>query len=230
MLAIITGASRGIGKSLANIFASHKYNLLLTCENNLDLLSKQKNYLEKTYNVRVKIVKGLITPQDVYEDVYILINNAGKCDYNLFSDITYEKYKEIIFSNLDYTFLTSKIVLPYLIKNKQGIIVNISSIWGIVGASLETIYSMTKGGINAFTKSLAKELIESGIDVIAFALGAVDTDMNSHLDDNDKKDFINSLTNKKMFTSDEISNIIYQCILNKKYNSGDIIEINNGLI
>ena len=116
-----------------------------------------------------------------------------------------------------------------MIKNKQGVIVNISSIWGTIGASMESVYSMTKGGINAFTKSLAKELQESGIDVIAFALGAVDTDMNNHLTGTDRADFIRNLDGGKMWTSEEVADKIHNIVTMKRYTTGDIIELNNGL-
>jgi 3-oxoacyl-[acyl-carrier protein] reductase len=102
--------------------------------------------------------------------------------------------------------------------------------WGILGAAMETIYSMTKGGINAFTKALAKELKGSNIDVIAFALGAVDTDMNKHLSGDDKDKFLDTLTDKRMWTADEIADKIYDVVLNKKYTNGDILELNNGLV
>lgn len=229
MFAVITGASRGIGKAFAYKFAEHGYDLVLTCENNINLLNNLKSDIETKYSKKIIIKQGLLEEKDLPSDIYILINNAGKCDYNLFQDVSYEKYKEIMYANLDYTFLTTKLVCKKMIKAKQGLIINISSMWGILGASLESIYSMTKGAINAMTKSLAKEFKGSGVDVIAFALGAVDTDMNNHLNNDEKKDFLKKLDNGRMWTADEISQIIYDTILNKKYVSGDIIELNNGL-
>lgn len=230
MYTVITGASRGIGKALAYKFASHNYDLVLTCEKNIDLLNEVKKDIEDRFNRNVIIVKGELNREDLPDDVYILINNAGKCDYNLLQDTSYAKYKEVIYSNLDYTFLTSKLVSEKMIKARQGIIVNISSMWGILGATMETIYSMTKGGINAFTKALAKELKDSNVDVIAFALGAVDTDMNNHLSGPEREEFVKTLNNGRMWTVDEIADIIYDVVSNKKYNTGDIIELNNGLI
>lgn len=229
MFAIITGASRGIGKELAYKFASHNYDLLLTCENNINELTNIKNDIESKFGKKVIIKKGLIEENELPNDTYILINNAGKCDYNLLQDVVYDRYKEIIYSNLDYTFLTTKLVSKVMLKNKQGIIVNISSMWGILGASLESVYAMTKGGINAFTKSLAKEFKESSVDVIAFALGAVDTDMNKHLSEEERKSFELSLDNGRMFTAGEVADRIYEIVSTRKYESGDIIEINNGL-
>lgn len=229
MFVVVTGASRGIGKELAYKFASHNYDLLLTCENNINELTKIKNDIESKFGKKVIIKKGLIEENEIPKDTYILINNAGKCDYNLLQDVDYDRYKEIVYSNLDYTFLTTKLVSKVMLKNKQGIIANISSMWGILGASLESVYAMTKGGINAFTKSLAKEFRESSVDVIAFALGAVDTDMNKHLSEEERKSFELSLDNGRMFTAGEVADKIYEIVSNRKYESGDIIEINNGL-
>lgn len=229
MFAIITGASRGIGKELAYKFASHNYDLFLTCENNINELTNIKNDIEGRFGKKIIIKKGLIEEKEIPNDTYILINNAGKCDYSLLQDIDYDRYKEIVYSNLDYTFLTTKLVSKVMLKNKQGIIVNISSMWGILGAALESVYAMTKGGINAFTKSLAKEFRESGVDVIAFALGAVDTDMNKYLSEEERKSFELSLDNGRMFTTGEIADRIYEIVSTRKYESGDIIEVNNGL-
>ena len=230
MYVVITGASRGIGKALAYKFAEHGYDLVLTCEKNVDSLNTIKNEIESKFNRNVIIIKGLLSENDLPSDIYILINNAGKCDYSLIQDISYNKYKDIIYSNLDYTFLTTKLISQRMINDKQGVIVNISSMWGILGSSMEAVYSMTKGGINAFTKSLAKEFKDSNVDVIAFALGAVDTDMNNHLSKEERIEFLKTLDDGRMLTCDEVAESIYNIVLTKKYNSGDIIELNNGLI
>ena len=230
MYVVITGASRGIGKALAYKFAEHGYDLVLTCEKNVDLLNTIKNEIESKFNRNVIIIKGLLSENDLPSDIYILINNAGKCDYSLIQDISYDKYKDIIYSNLDYTFLTTKLISQRMINDKQGVIVNISSMWGILGSSMEAVYSMTKGGINAFTKSLAKEFKDSNVDVIAFALGAVDTEMNNHLSKEERMEFIKTLDDGRMLTCDEVAESIYNIVLTKKYNSGDVIELNNGLI
>lgn len=226
MYAVITGASRGIGKALAYKFASHNYDLILTCENNIDFLTCVKEDIEKLYGKKVYVKQGLLD-ENLPDDIYLLINNAGKCDYGLFQNVTYERYKEITYANLDYCFLTTRLISKILLKNKQGIIANISSMWGIVGSSSESIYAMTKGGINTLTKSLAKEFLYSNIDVIAFALGAVNTDMNKNFINNEE--FMSNLNGHKMYDTNEIAEKIYQIISYKKYKTGDIIEINNGL-
>ena len=230
MFAVITGASRGIGKALAYKFASGGYDLILTCEKNIKILDDIKIDIEHTHNRKVIVKQGLLNEADLPNDIYILVNNAGKCDYSLFQDVSYDKYKEIVYANLDYTFLTTKLISKKMIKAKLGVIINISSMWGILGSSMESIYSMTKGAINALTKSLAKEFKDSNVDVLAFALGAVDTEMNNHLTDEEKKDFVMSLENGKMWSSDEIAKKIFDITTFKNYNTGDIIELNNGLV
>lgn len=229
MYIVITGASRGIGKALAYKFAEHGYDLVLTCEKSIDALNSIKKDIEERFKRKVIAIKGEIEENVLPDDIYILINNAGKCDYNLLQGVSIDKYKELIYSNLDYTFITTKLVSKKLLKAKQGIIINISSMWGILGASMETIYSMTKGGINAFTKALAKELKDSNVDVVAFALGAVDTDMNNNLTSDEKEDFIKRLDNNRMYTTKEVADKIYNIISTNQYKTGDIIEINNGL-
>ena len=230
MFAVITGASRGIGKALAYKFAHNGYDLVLTCEKNIKLLNDIKNDIVIKYSRKVILKQGLLEECDLPNDIYILINNAGKCDYNLFQDVSYDRYKEIVYANVDYTFLTTKLVCKKMLKAKQGVIINISSMWGILGASMESIYSMTKGAINTLTKSLAKEFNYLGVDVIAFALGAVDTDMNNNLSEEEKNDFVKTLDNGRMLSAYEIAEKIYKIVLDKKYTTGEIIEINNGLV
>lgn len=231
MYAIITGASRGIGRELAKIYASHKYDLLLTCKNNIDKLNQLKNELVNEYNIKIHTTQGNLDNEFLNDinDIYILINNAGIADYRMLIDTDIDKYYELIDNNITTNFINTKIVLPKMIKQKQGIIVNISSVWGLYGSSMETVYSLTKGAINSFTKAVAKEYRESNIDCIAFALGMVDTDMNKQIGDTEIKTVIETLDNKKMFTTKEVAEYIYNVVLNKKYNTGDIIEYNNSL-
>ena len=232
MYVIITGASRGIGLELAKIYASHKYDLILTCKNNIDKLNQLKNELENEFKIKAHIKQGNLDENFLnnIDDIYMLINNAGIADYRMLIDTDLDKYYELIDSNITTNFINTKTVLPTMIKQKQGIIVNISSVWGLYGSSMESVYSLTKGAINSFTKAIAKEYVESNIDCIAFALGMVDTDMNKKFTKEELDGIVNKLDNKKMFTATEVANYIYDTVLNHKYTTGDIIEYNNGLI
>ena len=231
MYVIITGASRGIGRALAYIYAKHKYNLFLTCKKNISKLYELKNELEEKYGIVVVIKKGHIEKTDLknIDNIFLLINNASISEYNLFCDTKIEKYYEIIDSNIIDCLLATKYVLLKMQKNKFGLIINISSIWGLVGSSMESIYSLTKGGIIAFTKSLAKENEFMDVSIISIALGMVDTDMNNYLSESDKKFVIDKLDNKKMMSVEFVADKIFEISTKKLYNNGDIIEINNGL-
>ncbi len=248
-IVFITGASRGIGSALASIFARSGHDLILSCDKNYNILNENAEKLHKECGINVAIVKddknqNQFQTEKIYGDsnqIYfdekakkikadILINNASKALYGLFQDTKEEEWNEIINSNLTTMFHASKSVLPYMIHEKSGLIVNISSIWGMVGASLETIYSGTKGFVNTFTKALAKELELSSIDVIAFALGMVDTEMNSHLSEEEKKEIASSLDNGKLFTKEEIAQKIFEHVTNKNYKTGSIISLDNGLV
>ena len=246
----ITGASRGIGSALASIFAKGGYDLILSCDKNYNLLKADAKELFSKYGITITIVRydknqNKFLVEQTYgnntDGIYfdekenniktdILINNASKALYGLFQDTKEEEWNEIINSNLTTMFHASKSVLQYMIHEKKGLIVNISSIWGIVGASLETIYSGTKGFVNTFTKALAKELEPSSIDVIAFALGMVDTEMNSHLSKDEKKEILDRLTGGRMFTKEEIAQQIFGQVTSKNYKTGEIITIDNGLL
>ena len=244
----ITGASRGIGSALASIFASNGYDLILSCDKNYNLLKADAEKLSKKCGINISVVRydknqNKFQLEESYGDnnqIYfdekenniktdILINNASKALYGLFQDTKEEEWNEIINSNLTTMFHATKASLPYMIHEKNGLIVNISSIWGIVGASLEAIYSGTKGFVNTFTKALAKELEPSNIDVIAFALGMVDTEMNSHLSDEEKNEIAKSLDNGKLFTKEEIAQKIFEHATNKNFKTGSIISLDNGL-
>lgn len=236
MYVVITGASRGIGKALAYVYASHKYNLILTCEKNIDALYKIRDDIKDKYDVDVLIIQGNVydTPtcplvEKAKNDVYIVINNQAKSMYGLLQDVDEKTYKDMIDSNITNQVFTTKYFLPSMIHRKGGVVVNISSIWGQIGAASEVIYSMTKGAIDSFTKSLSKELIDSNVDVIAFSLGMVDTDMNKHLSSDELKDIVEKLDDKKMYSPDDIAIKIYDVVSKKKYKTGDIIEIDNGL-
>ena len=246
----ITGASRGIGSALASIFAKGGYDLILSCDKNYNLLKADAKELFSKYGITITIVRydknqNKFLVEQTYgnntDGIYfdekenniktdILINNASKALYGLFQDTKEEEWNEIINSNLTTMFHASKSVLQYMIHEKKGLIVNISSIWGIVGASLETIYSGTKGFVNTFTKALAKELEPSKIDVIAFALGMVDTEMNSYLSDEEKNEIAKSLDGGKLFTKEEIAQKIFEHATNKNFKTGSIISLDNGLV
>lgn len=197
MKIIITGASRGIGRAIAlGAARTHKYkHMYLTCRNSIQKLEEIRAEIgEIDPEIIVSIASGSVSSiadaEKVINDigpVDVIINNAAVSYTGPLIDMTEEMWDDTISTNLSSIFYYCKAILPGMIKSHSGKIINISSVWGNVGASCETIYSASKGAVNSFTKALAKELAPSGIQVNAVAFGMVDTDMNGHLSDEDIK-------------------------------------------
>ena len=185
---LITGASRGIGNNIAKNLA--KENIVIANYNNSEAEAKKlKKELEEK-NINIDIIKADVCNRnqvkemikqtiDKYGHIDVLINNAGISQYKLFTDITDSDWAEIMNTNLNSNFIVTQEVVKNMIHNKEGLIVNISSIWGITGAAMEVAYSTSKAGIIGLTKSLAKELGPSNIRVNAIAPGIINTSMNS---------------------------------------------------
>lgn len=237
--AIITGSSRGIGEAIARKL-NKSYKLVLTYNKSEDKamkLMKELRYVNP-YVISVKcdvkkeddINRLFDLAEKNFGSVDVLINNAGISYFGLIQDMKYEKWKEVIDTNLSSIFLTSKRAIPNMVKNKSGVIINISSIWGKFGASTEVAYSASKGGINSFTKALSKELILSNIRVNAIAPGIVDTDMTDNdLSDDDKTYLKEDLIQKRFAKSSEIANLVEFLVSDKgDYITGSIFDINGG--
>ena len=236
---LITGASRGIGAAIAKKLNT-SYNLILTYKENKD---KALNLLEdlRKENPNVIAVKCDVKNEDEINSLFdlaeknfshvdILINNAGISYFGLIQDMTLSDWNEILRTNLSSIFLTSKRAIPNMVCQKSGVIINISSIWGSLGASLEVAYSATKGGVNSFTKALSKELLPSNIRVNAISPGIVDTDMTKFdLSEDDKKSLKEDLIEKRFAKSEEIANLVEFLISEKgSYITGSIFDINGG--
>lgn len=234
---LITGASRGIGKATAEIFAAHGYELYLTCRKSKEALFHVKENLERTYDVPCHAFVGdMGNFQCVTEwfagisRVDVLINNAGISYMGLLSDMSYEEWHQVLNTNLSSCFYTCKLAIPYMLKENRGRIVNVSSIWGNVGASMEAAYSASKGGINALTKALAKELAPSHIQVNAAAFGMIDTDMNRlSLLPEELTDFTAQIPADRLGTAAEAASLIYMIATSPAYLTGQIITMDGGL-
>ena len=185
---IITGASKGIGREIAKTLAQNDYQVIANYNKSYNEAKSLQEGLANQ-NISIDIFKADVSKREEikslvdftlnkYKKIDILINNAGISKSQLFTDITDQDWNEIINNNLYSAFCMSQEVSKNMIHNKSGCIINISSIWGLVGASCETLYSISKAGIDAMTKSLAKELGPSNIRVNSIAPGFIDTDMN----------------------------------------------------
>lgn len=233
--ALVTGASRGIGLAIATILAQNGYHLHLTCKNSYKQLQDTAKSLSKTYNITCKAHK---TDMSNFAEVWtlfsnidsldVLINNAGISHIGLLQDTTVDEWQKVIDTNLSSVFFTSKMAIPKLLENKSGTIINISSIWGDVGASMEVAYSASKGGVNAFTKALAKELAPSNIAVNAISCGVIDTDMNKCFSKNEMAALIEEIPANRLGTPQEVAELTLQLINSPKYLTGQVISINGG--
>lgn len=235
---LITGASRGIGKSIAKAFAMQGDNLILTCLNSIEDLEKYAAELEKEFGIRVRAVKCDMSDYEAVKALFadideldILINNAGVAYIGLLTDMEKEDWDRVLGTNLDALFFTSKFAVPLMLKKHSGRIINISSVWGNVGASCEVAYSASKGGVNSFTKALAKELAPSGIAVNAIACGVIDTDMNrKHLSDEDLEELKNEIPMDRLGRAEEVAELTVKLSDAPSYMTGQIITIDGGWI
>lgn len=235
--ALITGASRGIGYSLAKTFAQNGYNLILTCINNIDKLTDICHELSAQYNITCKpVLCDMSNPDSVNElfdtitDLDILINNAGISYMGLLSDMSVNEWHHVIDTNLSSVFYTCKRAIPIMLNKKQGKIINISSVWGNVGASMEVAYSASKGGVNTLTKALAKELAPSNIQVNAIACGLIDTDMNKCLTDEELRAVIDEIPADRIGEPSDVAKLAITLCNTSNYLTGQIISLDGGWI
>ena len=233
--ALITGASRGIGKAAAELFARKGCNLYLTCLNSMSELDAFAGELQAKYHISCTPIRADMGDHKNVEDLFsrinsldILVNNAGISHIGLLTDMTVEQWHRVISVNLDACFYTCKYAIPLMLKNHSGKIINISSVWGNVGASMEAAYSASKGGVNSFTKALAKELAPSNIQVNAIACGVMDTAMNSNLSAEDIETLKSEIPADRLGTAKEAAELILQIAEAPAYMTGQIITIDGG--
>ncbi len=236
---LITGASRGIGKAIAHAFAQNGYSLVINCSQSKDALFHLKNELEEIYHVSVLASVGNVGDYSYVEQLFseiketfggvdIVINNAGISHIGLLSDMTPEEWNTIINVNLSSAFFTSKLAIPYMLSKQAGKIINISSVWGNVGSSCEVAYSASKGGLNSFTKALAKELAPSNIQVNAIACGCIDTEMNQCFSEEERKELIDEIPAGRFGTPEEVAALVYTVANESGFLTGQIITLDGG--
>ena len=236
---LVTGGSRGIGKCIVENLAIEGYNVVLNYNKSVKEAKQIKqNLKEKGINIEIykadvskreevkKLVKFTLNK---FGNIDVLINNAGIAKLQMFNDITDEDWNEMLGTNLNSAFFTIQETLPNMIHNKSGCVINISSIWGMVGASCEVAYSVSKAGINGMTKALAKELGLSNIRVNAIAPGVIDTDMNSNIDEAIKEEIKSETPLNKIGKPIDI----YRCVkwlIEDEFTTGQIISPNGGYV
>lgn len=236
---LITGSSRGIGAATARRLAEN-YKIVINYKNSKDealaLLSEIRKVNPMSLAIKADVSKEdevdylFDTVEKNFGSIDILINNAGKSHVGLIQDMTYENWQEIINTNLNSVFLTSKRAIGPMITQKYGVIINMSSIWGKEGAALEAAYSASKGAVDAFTKALSKELAPSNIRVNAIAPGVVLTDMMKNDYSERELDLIREDIGLGRFADPkEIADLVSFLISDEaSYITGSIIDINGG--
>lgn len=233
----ITGASRGIGKAIALAFAIEGYNLYLVCKNNLASMQEYADTLCTAYGIRAHCYAvdladsaALASFLDTLPEMDVIINNAGISHVGLVTDMSLSDWNHIVNTNLTSAFLVCNKLLPGMIRRRSGKIINISSVWGNVGASMEVAYSTTKGGMNSFTKALAKEVAPSGVQVNAIACGLIDTDMNACFSKEDLDAVIAEIPADRIGQPEEVAALCLQLVQAPEYLTGQIIALDGGWI
>ncbi len=234
---VVTGSSRGIGAEIVKLLANENYNVILNYNNSKEqaemikkeLLNNDKNIeIIKADISKIKDSKELIDfAINKFGRIDVLINNAGISKEGLFTEITENEWNEIINVNLNSMFYCTQQALKYMIPNKSGCIINISSIWGETGASCEVAYSTTKAAVNGMTKALAKEVGLSNIRVNAIAPGIIETDMNKNLSNDELNEIKEQIPLNKIGKSIDIAKCI-KWLIEDEYTTGQIISINGG--
>ena len=238
-VAIVTGASRGIGREIAKNLSKNNIKVIANYNNSEKEAIELKSKLEKE-NIKIDIFKADVSKREEarnlvkytvnkYGKVDILINNAGISEYKLFTEETDDDWNRVINNNLYSAFVMSQEVTKNMIQNKSGCIINISSIWGLVGGALEVIYSISKAGMDGLTKGLAKELGPSNIRVNSIAPGLIQTNMNNIFSEKEINDLKGEIPLNKLGETIDISKCV-DWLIEDNYTTGQIISINGGWV
>lgn len=240
-VAMITGATRGIGKQIALTLANEGYNIVLNYRTENDELKQLKNEIESK-NVKCLAVQGDVTnfedckqmiesAIEKFGKVDVLVNNAGITKDMLLARMKEEDFKQVIDVNLVGTFNMTKNVISYMMKAKNGKIINISSVVGIAGNAGQTNYSASKAGIIGFTKSLAKEVASRNILVNAVAPGFIETNMTDVLKQEVKDEIAKNIPLKRMGTPQDVANVVkFLASEDSSYITGQVISVDGGMI
>ena len=240
--ALITGASHGIGRSIAVELTDRGYDLYMIGGSDTEALAEVKSIcLEKNPSAQIVDLIGNAGDETFVSEVFdriaktsktldVLVNCAGISHVGLLQDMTFGQWKNLMNVNLDSVFLTCKYAIPFMINNNrnEARILNISSVWGTHGASCECAYSASKGGVNAFTKALAKELAPSHIAVNALSPGFVDTRMNGHLSDEERSELADEIPAGRFATAADVAKQAAIILESDVYMTGQIITFDGG--
>ena len=232
----ITGGSKGIGAEAVRQFSRLGYKVAFTYLNSLknaEKIAQETGAMPILCDVSSSssVNNAILEAKNALGDIDILINNAGIDEFSLFTDITDEMWEKMISTNLSSAFYASRAVLPSMISKKDGVIINISSMWGEVGASCEVHYSVSKAGLIGLTKALAKEVGPSGIRVNCITPGVIDTDMNKNLSKEDLEQLKTDTPLGKIGKPEDVVNtILFLCSEASTFITGQVFGVNGGYI
>ncbi len=240
MNVLVTGASGGIGTAVARVFAEHKYNVIINYNKNMQGAEQLASEL-RTYGISVLVCHADVSDINQVDEMFelaertlgsvdVLVNNAGVAQQKLFTYTDTADYDKLFDTNIRGTVNCSRRALPTMIKEHRGKIVNVSSMWGVCGASCEVLYSASKGAVISFTRALAKEVGPSGITVNCVAPGVIDTAMNAQLTHQDIESLCNDTPLCRIGTPKEVAELIWFLSSDKSdFITGQTISVDGGL-
>lgn len=237
-VALVTGSSNGVGRAVAQELARQGYQLVINGRTDESALESLKQEILKLHadclvcqgdvGNRLFVEEMFSEIQNYYGTLDVLVNNAGISYVGLLTDMKPGEWEKLMATNLNSLYYTCSQAIPLMLQHKDGAIVNISSVWGNCGASCEVAYSASKGGVNSFTKALAKELAPSNIRVNAVALGVVDTRMNAFLSEEEHQQLLDEIPMGRVTKPEEAANFIVQIADSPSYLTGQVITFDGG--
>lgn len=237
---LVTGSARGIGKAVALKFASGGYDVVINCVHSIEKMEEVKKEIEAMGVRCLAVLADVGKKEDClrlfgeieksFGSLDVLVNNAGISIIGLLQDMEFEEWDRLLASNLSSVFHCAKLAIPAMVHKHSGKIINISSVWGICGASCEAAYSASKGGVGALTMALAKELAPSNIQVNAIACGAIDTEMNQFLSEEEQAALLDEIPAGRMGTAEEAAEMVWQIANAPAYLTGQVIKFDGGWI
>ena len=233
---LITGGSRGIGREMVRVFSENGYNVAFTYKSShseAEMLAEETGAFAIAADSasETDVIRAVESTVNEFGSIDCLVNNAAISSFSLFTDITLDDWNNMLAVNLTAAFLYSRSVIPYMLKKKCGRIINVTSMWGLVGASCEVHYSSAKAGLNGMTKALAKELGPSGITVNAIAPGVIDTDMNSSLSSEDREALIGDTPLMRIGkVADVAQTALFLAGDGASFITGEVINVSGGYV
>ena len=226
-IAVVTGASSGLGRAVAREFRRRGFTVIALCRHAPEADTADR-FLAVDLTDAEQRTRAAAAIEQEFGRLDVLVNNAGISYIGLLTDMSIEEWQNVINTNLSSCFYTSRLAIPLMLQKHSGRIINISSVWGNVGASMEVAYSASKGGVNSFTKALAKELAPSNIQVNAISCGVIDTAMNHCFSPEEMDALRQEIPADRLGQPEEVAKLVLQLIQAPTYLTGQILTLDGG--